>query len=83
MIRRISDIVLILLFVWASMILGLWIIDSLIVPLRLPIPGLIGDFATGVAKVVIGAVLALFWLWLWRTLVRWAFWRALRRYPQT
>ena len=36
MIRRIVDFTLILLFMWACMILGLWIIDRIIVPLEIP-----------------------------------------------
>ena len=75
MIRRIMDFVLLLFFVWACMFLGLWIIDTLIVPMR--IPGTGDRFLTGVAQVVISAILVLIWLQIWRWLARTIFWRLL------
>ncbi|RLI35095.1 hypothetical protein DRO55_05665 [Candidatus Bathyarchaeota archaeon] len=76
MIRRVMDFVLIMLFVWASMLFGLWIIDTLVVPLRIPLPeNSLGDLLTATAKVLISAVLVLIWLWLWREIVRRTFWR--------
>ena len=79
MIRRVLDLILIILFVWSSMIFGFWIIDTLIVPLALPIPGVVGDFVTSVAKVLFGTALALFWLWLWREMVKRFFWHIVKR----
>jgi len=75
MIRRILDFVFILLFIWACMILGLWIIDSFIVP---P-PGVIDSPLTATLKVAISAAMVLFWLWLWREIVKRMFWQTLRR----
>ena len=75
MIRRVADFVLILIFVWSCMLLGLWVIDALIVPLNLPFSAL----ASNVAKAVFSAVLVLFWFWLWRKIVRRVFWSALKR----
>jgi len=79
MIRRIIDFVLILIFVWASMIFGLWLIDSVIVPLRLPISGFFGRVLTAILKVLVSAALVIFWLWLWREIVRRTFWRIVRK----
>ncbi len=74
MIRRILDFVYVLLFAWASMIFGVWLIDVFIVPIDLG-----NAFLTGFAKVTVSALLVLVWLWLWRDLVRTNFWRALRK----
>ena len=76
MIRRILDFVLILLFVWACMILGLWTIDSVIVPME--IPGVTDRFITAVLRISISAGLVLFWLWLWREIIKRMFWHALK-----
>lgn len=76
MIRRILDFVFILLFIWVCMILGLWIIDSYIVPLELP--GITNSILTATLKVLISAGMVLFWLWLWREIVKRMFWQALK-----
>ena len=76
MIRRIFDFTLILLFMWICMILGLWLINEVIVPLELP--GINNRFITAILKVAASGGLALFWLWLWREIVKRMFWRALR-----
>ena len=76
MIRRILDFVLVLLFMWACMILGLWLISGVIVPLELP---WINDrVVTATIKVAASVGLALFWLWLWREIVKRMFWHTLR-----
>jgi|GEM_PF-1268976 len=76
MIRRILDFVLVLLFMWACMILGLWLISGVIVPLKLP---WINDrVVTATIKVAASVGLALFWLWLWREIVKRMFWHTLR-----
>jgi hypothetical protein len=76
MIRRILDFVFILLFVWACMILGLVVIDRVIVPMQLP--GITDIFLTGILKVGVSASLVLFWLWLWREIVKKMFWHAMK-----
>ena len=73
MIRRILDFVFILLFVWTCMILGLWTIDSYIVPFQLP--ATTNNIITATLKVGISAAMVLFWLWLWREIIRRMFWR--------
>jgi len=77
MIRRIFDFTLILLFMWICMILGLWLINEVIVPLELP--GINNRFITAILKVAASGGLALFWLWLWREIVKRMFWRALKK----
>jgi hypothetical protein len=76
MIRRIMDFVYILVFVWAGMFMGLWIIHSLIVPLELP--GIANPILTGILRGAISAILALVWLWMWREMVRRMFWQAIK-----
>jgi len=76
MIRRILDFIIILLFMWVCMILGLWFINEVIVPLELP--GINSRVITAMLKVAAGTGLALFWLWLWREIIKRMFWHALR-----
>ncbi|RLI04255.1 hypothetical protein DRO22_04175 [Candidatus Bathyarchaeota archaeon] len=76
MIRRILDFVLVLLFMWACMILGLWLISGVIVPLELP--WINNRVVTATIKVAASVGLALFWLWLWREIVKRMFWHTLR-----
>ena len=75
MTRRILDFVVILLFVWGCMLLGLWVINALIVPMT--IPGM-SRFHVGILQVVVSASMVFLWLLLWRWLARSMFWRALR-----
>ena len=76
MIRRILDFVLVLLFMWACMILGLWLISGVIVPLELP--WINNRVVTATIKVAASVGLVLFWLWLWREIVKRMFWHTLR-----
>jgi len=76
MIRRILDFSFLLVFVWACMILGLWIIHSYIVPLQYP--GVMNDIMTAILKVMISAMMVLFWLWLWREIAKRMFWRTVK-----
>lgn len=78
MIRRIIDFTSILIFLWASMILGLWIIDSIIVPLSLP-SGPVGSLLTNIAKPAISFAMVFLWLWIWKKIVEKRFWSALER----
>jgi len=78
MIRRILDFVFILLFVWFFMLLGFWIIDTMIVPLNMPL-GSLGDGLSNIAKAVISVLLVLVWLWIWREIVKKTFWGTLKR----
>ena len=75
MIRRILDFVILLLYVWGCMILGLWVIDTFIVPMA--ISGLNG-YVVNVIQVVISASMVLLWLLMWRWLSKSMFWRAIR-----
>ncbi len=76
MIRRVLDFSFLLLFVWACMILGLWIIHSYIVPLQFP--GVRDDIIIALLKVMISSAMVLFWLWLWREIVKRMFWHTIR-----
>jgi len=79
-IRRIMDFVFLLIFAWACMLLGLWIIDAVIVPLPPLLPlGPLGGVLSAVAKAVISVLLVLLWLWIWREVVKKIFWSTLKR----
>lgn len=73
--KRIFELFGILLFVWLSMLLGLWLIFRFVVPLTLPIGGWLGRFLTGCARTGVSAVLAVSWLWVWRKIAYTCFWR--------
>ena len=75
MTRRTLDFVIILLFVWGGMLLGLWVISSMIVPIS--IQG-VSRYLVNILQVVVSASMVLLWLLLWRWLARSMFWRALR-----
>ncbi len=75
MMRRILDFVIMLLFVWGCMLLGLWIISDLIVPMS--IPGF-GRYIVSILQVIVSATMVFLWLLIWRWLARSMFWRALR-----
>jgi len=75
MIRRIVDFTLILIFMWACMILGLWIIDRIIVPLEIPY---VHPLITATIKVGASSALAMIWLWIWREIVKRMFWHTLK-----
>ena len=77
MIRRILDFVILLLYVWGCMILGLWVIDAFIVPMSFP--GVNG-YLVNVIQVVISASMVLLWLLMWRWLSKSMFWRAIRNH---
>ena len=77
MIRRILDFVILLLYVWGCMILGLWVIDAFIVPMT--IPGA-NRYVVNVIQVVISASMVLLWLLMWRWLSKSMFWRAIRNH---
>ncbi|RLI12956.1 hypothetical protein DRO35_01755 [Candidatus Bathyarchaeota archaeon] len=76
MIKRILDFVLILLFVWACMILGLWLINEIVVPLE--IPWIKNHIVIAIIKLVMSSGLALLWLWLWREIIKRMFWHTLK-----
>lgn len=75
MIRRISDFLRILIFVWVCMLVGLAMINWLIVPMKLPAP--FDGGMTNVVQVAISAGLVIIWLFLWRWIATRMFWRAL------
>ncbi|MCS7119664.1 MAG: hypothetical protein NZ952_00415 [Candidatus Bathyarchaeota archaeon] len=76
MMRRILDLSIILLFVWACMLFGLWLISSVIVPFEMPFPT--DTFLTAALKVIFAGLLVILWLWIWREIVRRMFWRTIK-----
>ena len=73
--KRILDFVNILIFVWISMLLGLWVINGAIIPWKLPEPFSRG--MTNVVQVAISTILVLLWLYLWKRIATTMFWKAM------
>ena len=76
MIKRILDFVNILIFVWISMLVGLWVINWVIIPWKLPEP--FSGGMTNVVQVAISTILVLLWLYLWKRIATTKFWNAMR-----
>lgn len=64
--------------VWASLLLGIYVLWWAIVPLTLPLAGLSGRIATNVSKVLAGLGMSFLWLFFWKKLAQWYLWRSLR-----
>ena len=77
--RRIFDLVAVLLFVWFSMFVGLWGIDIIIVPFNMPIQGFLGAFITSTLKVLFAFLITFVWLWAWRGIVKKVFWHQITK----
>lgn len=75
MIKRILDFVNILIFVWISMLVGLWVINGVIIPWKLPEPFSRG--MTNVVQVVTSTILVFLWLYLWKRIATTKFWSAM------
>jgi hypothetical protein len=58
------------------MILGLWVIDQVVLPMEFP--GVTDAFLIGLFKFGISGGLVLFWLWLWREIVKRMFWHTVK-----
>jgi hypothetical protein len=67
----------IIVFVWVSMLFGLWAIWKFVVPLQLPNPVL-----SGMAQVSLGAGLVALWLWAWRKITNTYFWQTIKKKKQ-
>jgi len=72
--KQVVALSLILLFVWATILVGGWLIWTLIVPIELPNRAL-----TGIIKTGLGTGLVVFWLWMWRKFAYEYFWRTIKR----
>jgi len=77
--RQVLGIAAMLVMVWIMIFLGAWIIGTFVVPLDLHIDGWWGRAATSSVKVVLGSILALSWLWIWRTVAQAYFWKTAGR----
>jgi hypothetical protein len=73
--RQILGVAAILITVWSMIFLGAWIISAFVVPLDLHIDEWWGRAATSAVKVILGSLLAILWLWIWKTIAQTYFWR--------
>jgi len=74
-VRQVLGISAILLMVWTMIFIGAWIISAFVVPLDLRIDGWWGRAVTSSVKVLLGSLLALTWLWIWKTVAQTYFWK--------
>lgn len=83
LLRRILPIVGIILVIWLLLLLGMFILASFIINLSVPIPGVSGQITTNILRVLLGLVMAVVWLYIWKKLAETYFWKSMsqRRQP--
>lgn len=77
--NRVLSLIGIVIFVWLSLMLGLFIIVKYILELSIPLSGVVGGVATGIIRVVAAFSIAMFWLVLWKKMAEFYFWKNVRK----
>jgi len=76
---RVLSLITIIVFVWFSLIFGLFIMVKYILDLSIPLSGVVGSALTGIIRVVAASSIAIFWLVLWKKVAEFYFWRNMRK----
>jgi len=76
---RVLTLITIIVFVWFSLIFGLFIIVKYVLELSIPLSGAIGSALAGIIRVVAASSIAIFWLILWKKVAEFYFWRNMRK----
>jgi len=76
---RVLSLVFIIVFVWFSLMFGLFIIVKYVLELSIPLSGIVGSVLAGIVRVVAASSIAIFWLILWKKIADFYFWRNMRR----
>lgn len=76
---RVLSLIAIILFVWFSLLFGLFIIVKYILELSIPLSGVVGSVLAGVIRVVVASSIAMFWLILWKKIAEFYFWKNMRK----
>ena len=76
---RVLSLIAIVIFVWLSLIFGLFIVVKYILELSIALSGVVGSVLTGIVRVVAAASIAMFWLILWKRLAEFYFWKNMRK----
>jgi len=76
---RVLSLVFIIVFVWFSLMFGLFIIVKYVLELSIPLSGIVGSVLAGIIRVVAASSIAIFWLILWKKIADFYFWKNIRR----
>ena len=76
---RVLSLVSIIVFVWFSLMFGLFIIVKYVLELSIPLSGIVGSVLAGIIRVVAASSIAIFWLILWKKIADFYFWKNIRR----
>jgi len=76
---RVLSLVSIIVFVWFSLMFGLFIIVKYVLELSIPLSGIVGSVLAGIIRVVAASSIAIFWLILWKKIADFYFWKNMRR----
>jgi len=76
---RVLSLIAIIVFVWFSLLFGLFIIVKYILELSIPLSGVVGSVLAGVIRVVVASSIAMFWLILWKKIAEFYFWKNMRK----
>lgn len=76
---RVLSLIAIVVFVWLSLIFGLFIIIKYILEFSIPLSGVVGSVLIGIIRVVAAFSIAMFWLILWKKMAEFYFWKSIRK----
>jgi len=76
---RVLSLIAIVVFVWFSLMFGLFIIVKYVLELSIPLSGIVGSVLAGTIRVVAASSIAIFWLILWKKVAEFYFWRNMRK----
>jgi len=76
---RVLSLIAIIVFVWFSLMFGLFIMVKYILDLSIPLSGVVGSALAGTIRVVAASSVAIFWLVLWKKVAEFYFWRNMRK----
>ncbi|MEM2226417.1 MAG: hypothetical protein QW371_02815 [Candidatus Bathyarchaeia archaeon] len=77
--KRVLEIALIMASVWGLLMAELYLLLIVVIPIPSPKEGLIWLAAANAAKIAIGIISILAWLYFWKRATELYFWRRVRR----
>lgn len=76
---RVLSLIAIVVFVWFSLMFGLFIIVKYILELSIPLSGIVGSALAQIVRVVAASSVTIFWLILWKKVAEFYFWKNMRK----
>ena len=76
---RVLSLVAMVVFVWLSLMFGLFIMVKYILEFSIPLSGVVGSIVTGIVRVVAAVSIAMFWFLLWKKVAEFYFWKNVRK----